>query len=228
MAAGFCHGVLNTDNMSLTGESFDYGPYAFIPTYDPKFTAAYFDYSGLYSYENQPWICRLNREKLQTPLSLVIPQADLEAGLAQFDEHYYSTYRGLILSKLGFVSLDNPLGNELVAETIQLLKESQIGYHDFFAQLALQFNYAWRDSPDTILENLSINSGNLQNWQKIYQLCLQQLPQTELELVGDRLLQANPRTALLRPVIESVWEPIAMEDNWQPFYSLLTRLANKD
>ncbi len=54
MVAGFCHGVLNTDNMSITGESFDYGPYAFIPTYDPKFTAAYFDYSGLYSYGNQP------------------------------------------------------------------------------------------------------------------------------------------------------------------------------
>jgi len=40
MAAGFCHGVLNTDNMSITGESFDYGPYAFIPTYDRQFTAA--------------------------------------------------------------------------------------------------------------------------------------------------------------------------------------------
>jgi len=38
MAAGFCHGVLNTDNMSITGESFDYGPYAFIPTYDRQFT----------------------------------------------------------------------------------------------------------------------------------------------------------------------------------------------
>jgi len=47
MAAGFCHGVLNTDNMSITGESFDYGPYAFIPTYDRQFTAAYFDYQTL-------------------------------------------------------------------------------------------------------------------------------------------------------------------------------------
>ncbi|MGC1199702.1 MAG: YdiU family protein, partial [Geitlerinemataceae cyanobacterium] len=57
MAAGFCHAVLNTDNMSITGESFDYGPYAFVPTYNPKFTAAYFDYYGRYCYGNQPLIC---------------------------------------------------------------------------------------------------------------------------------------------------------------------------
>jgi uncharacterized protein YdiU (UPF0061 family) len=74
MAAGFCHAVLNTDNMSITGESFDYGPYAFIPTYNPAFTAAYFDYYGRYSYGNQPGICRLNLEMLQRPLAAVIPQ----------------------------------------------------------------------------------------------------------------------------------------------------------
>lgn len=225
MAAGFCHGVLNTDNMSITGESFDYGPYAFIPTYDPKFTAAYFDYSGLYSYGNQPWICRLNLEKLQLPLSLVIPVADLEGGLAQFDEHYHSTYRGLMLNKLGFASLDNPEGNLLLAETISLLRESQIGYHQFFAELALQFNYSWSDAPDTILENLSITARNLESWRQLYQRCLQQ---QDLDTVGKSLLAANPPTALLRPIIESVWEAIAIDDNWQPFQELLRRLKNKD
>ena len=50
MAAGFVHGVLNTDNMNISGESFDYGPYRFLPAYDPGFTAAYFDHSGLYAY----------------------------------------------------------------------------------------------------------------------------------------------------------------------------------
>ena len=48
MAAGFVHGVLNTDNMNITGESFDYGPYRFLPRNDPNFTAAYFDQAGLY------------------------------------------------------------------------------------------------------------------------------------------------------------------------------------
>ena len=54
MAAGFVHGVLNTDNMNITGESFDYGPYRFLPYYDPNFTAAYFDQTGLYAYGRQP------------------------------------------------------------------------------------------------------------------------------------------------------------------------------
>jgi hypothetical protein len=54
MMAGFVHGVLNTDNMNITGESFDYGPYRFLPTYDPEFTAAYFDHHGLYAFGRQP------------------------------------------------------------------------------------------------------------------------------------------------------------------------------
>ena len=54
MAAGFVHGVLNTDNINITGESFDYGPWRFLPTYDPDFTAAYFDSAGLYAFGRQP------------------------------------------------------------------------------------------------------------------------------------------------------------------------------
>ena len=52
--AGFVHGVLNTDNMNVTGESFDYGPYRFLPTFDPEFVAAYFDHTGLYRFAAAP------------------------------------------------------------------------------------------------------------------------------------------------------------------------------
>ena len=54
MAAGFVHGVLNTDNFNITGESFDYGPWRFLPHLDPGFTAAYFDETGRYAYGRQP------------------------------------------------------------------------------------------------------------------------------------------------------------------------------
>src|SRR5690606_37698127 len=54
MLAGFVHGVLNTDNINVTGESFDYGPWRFLPVLDPAFTAAYFDETGLYAYGRQP------------------------------------------------------------------------------------------------------------------------------------------------------------------------------
>ncbi|AFY79573.1 MAG: YdiU family protein [Hydrococcus sp. C42_A2020_068] len=228
MAAGFCHGVLNTDNMSITGESFDYGPYAFIPTYNPLFTAAYFDYGGRYSYGNQPYICRLNLEMLQVSLSMVIPLSELEKGLALFDEYYYIYYHQLMMNKLGFDNLSTPESKELLEKTIEILKETEIGYHDFFFELSQQFNYGWREDSSLILENLKLPKADWENWRRLYHQTLNQLPVDEMKKIGDRLRYYNPKTALLRPAIESVWEPIAYEDNWEPFYDLVRRLQAKE
>ena len=229
MAAGFCHGVLNTDNMSITGESFDYGPYAFIPTYDLQFTAAYFDYGGRYSYGNQPFICRLNLEALQLPLAMVIPVTDLEAGLAQFDDYYESYYQQLIVNKLGFEQLPASEAQALVQKTITLLQNTQIGYHEFFTQLTLQFNYGGRNSDSTILENTSLpRSEVFVDWRNLYHQILTNLSIDEMDRISDRLHFHNPKTALLRPVIESVWEPITLENNWEPFYRLLQIIHSKE
>ncbi|MEX1315646.1 MAG: protein adenylyltransferase SelO family protein [Synechococcaceae cyanobacterium] len=81
IAAGFTHGVLSTDNMSLAGESFDYGPFAFLEQWDPRFTAAYFDHSGLQAYGQQPVITHHNLGMLQDPLALRRRRAELEARL---------------------------------------------------------------------------------------------------------------------------------------------------
>jgi uncharacterized protein YdiU (UPF0061 family) len=219
--------------MSITGESFDYGPYAFIPTYNPNFTAAYFDYYGRYCYDNQPGICKLNLELLQKPLAAVIPQADMEAALAQFDEHYYKTYRQLMLNKLGFEQLSEPQADELLVLTIQFLQDSQVGYHAFFAELAQQFDPSWRDDVGQIFGQASFlqsaeQSSLLGSWRDLYHHLLQSLSVAELEDVATRLKDKNPKTALLRPVIEAVWEPIMQEDNWEPFYELLKRIQAKD
>ncbi len=222
MAAGFCHGVLNTDNMSITGESFDYGPYAFIYTMDPSFTAAYFDYTGRYSYGNQPFICRLNLELLQKPLSLVIPKQDLEEELAYFDDLYGQYYRDLMLSKLGFKSLDDKqLGEELVKQTIILLKDSGYLYHQFFAHLTQDFNYSWHTDENLILENREINAANINHWRRLYHRCLEQFTRDELDEIAKTLHQYNPQIVPTKDIIESVWGPISEYDNWLPFYELL-------
>ncbi|MUL36013.1 protein adenylyltransferase SelO [Gloeocapsopsis dulcis] len=228
MAAGFCHGVLNTDNMSITGESFDYGPYAFIPSYDPLFTAAYFDYYRRYCYGRQPSVCKLNLELLQEPLQAVIPPEDMEVSLSMFDEHYHVEYNKLMLQKLGFSQLPVTEG-ELVQTTIQLLQETQVGYHDFFSKLTHYFSNQWRENTDLILHEIDIlpwdsSSELLEKWRNLYHKYLTQVPQSEVANVAKQLQQSNPQVALLRPVIESVWEPITQEDNWQPFYDLLTSL----
>jgi serine/tyrosine/threonine adenylyltransferase len=227
MAAGFCHGVLNTDNMSITGESFDYGPYAFIPTYDPYFTAAYFDCGGRYSYGNQPYICRWNLEMLQAPLSRVIAPVDLEAELAKFEEYYHNCYHQLMTIKLGFEDVTSSESKELLVKTIEILKETGIGYHAFFYDLSQQFNYGWRQDSALILENLDLPKADWESWRNLYHRILNQLPVEEIEKISDRLRFNNPKTALLRPVIESVWDAIAQEDNWQPFNEIVKRLQTK-
>ena len=228
MAAGFCHGVLNTDNMSITGESFDYGPYAFIPTYNPQFTAAYFDYGGRYSYGNQPFICKLNLEMLQVALGEVIYPRDLEAGLALFDDLYWATYRQLMLKKLGFEGLPIDEAEALLAATIDLLRNNDIGYHAFFYELAEGFNYGWREDSSVILENANFSPKLRDNWRNLYYQALNKLPIEEMDKIGDRLRFNNPKTALLRPAIESVWEPIVSEDNWEPFHDLFRRIGAKE
>ncbi len=231
MAAGFCHAVLNTDNMSITGESFDYGPYAFIPTYDPYFTAAYFDYYRRYCYSYQPGICKLNLELLQEPLKAIIFQGDMEYGLANFDDCYRAEYRSLMLRKLGFEQLLVPELDELFPLTLEFLQDSQIGYHEFFYEMARTFSIKWRDDPALVLHSSDIapaigSSAIFDNWCILYHKILNNFAPEQMDIIAQTLQRYNPKTALLRPVIESVWEPIAQEDNWQPFYELIKKIQS--
>ncbi|WP_071516541.1 YdiU family protein [Geitlerinema sp. PCC 9228] len=233
MAAGFCHGVLNTDNMSITGESFDYGPYAFIETYNPRYIAAYFDYGGRYCFGNQPRACRFNLDMLQRPLSMAIPTADMEAGLAQFDDGFNDAYRRLMLRRLGFDQKQLPidLANEMLQVTLDMLWETQVGYQEFFRQLRYQFSPKWREaSPQQIQTSLEpmFAGGNaaetMSTWCERYHHLLQFVSGEELEAIAERLKAYNREVPLLRSRIEEVWEAIANEDNWEPFYQLLQQL----
>ncbi|ESA35484.1 upf0061 protein ydiu [Leptolyngbya sp. Heron Island J] len=229
MSVGFCHAVLNTDNMSITGESFDYGPYAFMDEFNPRFTAAYFDYMGRYSYGNQPRICEWNLWMLQKPLGLIMSASDLETGLASYRSHYYAAYKQRILAKLGFRDLQSELGDELLRLTLELLENTHVRYHDFFSGLTGQFSKHWCNGPEQILQTTMDKSDDdaaalLEAWRLHYHTCLATLSATEITQVADCLRQSNPIVVLLRPEIEAIWEPIVAEDNWQPFYELLAKI----
>jgi uncharacterized protein YdiU (UPF0061 family) len=226
MAAGFCHAVLNTDNMSITGESFDYGPYAFIPTYDLYFTAAYFDYYRRYCYGQQPTICHLNLELLQEPLKAIIDIRDLQHGLGKFAEYYHQEYRNLMLKKLGFEDSNLPEADDLLDLTVNFLKDSQINYQQFFADMAQTFSIKWRDEPALVMNGSdivpSVGSSTLfDNWCLLYHKILNNFDPEQMEIISQTLDKYNPQANLLRPVIESIWQPIVEEDNWQPFYNLV-------
>ncbi|TVQ08090.1 MAG: YdiU family protein [Leptolyngbya sp. DLM2.Bin27] len=231
MSVGFCHAVLNTDNMSITGESFDYGPFAFIDSYDPHFTAAYFDYAGRYSYGNQPIICQMNLKALQKPLKLIMPEADLEPALKLFKDRYAAYYQQRMLQKLGFASLANDLATPLVSQTIELLTAVEVGYHDFFLGLTQQFSPDWRDDASQIFSTTLQASDPaaatpLATWRQTYHRCLQSLEAGQMAGVASLLKGTNPQTVLLRPQIEAIWEPITTDDNWQPFDNLLHKIQH--
>ncbi|MEO1095233.1 MAG: YdiU family protein [Cyanobacteria bacterium J06638_28] len=226
MAAGFCHGVLNTDNMSILGEGFDYGPYAFIETYSPYFTAASFDRGGRYSYRNQPSVCRWNLEMLQRPLALVMPKEAMEEVLESFMTAYDRAYAQAMVRKLGFASLPEAEAEALIHLTLEFLFTTQVGYQRFFQALRRQFCPAWREEPTAILPDRSfLNSAGqaiaLRNWQVFYHQLLWQRPETEMDATGQRLKRYNPKTPLLPSTITAVWRAIEQTDDWHPFADVI-------
>ena len=229
MAAGFCHGVLNTDNMSITGEGFDYGPYAFIASYSPSFTAASFDRWGRYSYRNQPSICRWNLAMLQRPLALVIPQEAMEEVLELFTPMYEQAYHQAMVRKLGFATLPDEDAEALIHLTLQFLFTTQLEYHRFFQELQRQFSSLWWEAPTAILPDLSFLQAAeqalaLQPWKTLYHHLLQQYPPSQMGVMAARLKRYTPPNVRLASVVETAWTAIEHADDWQPFSHAIAEL----
>jgi uncharacterized protein YdiU (UPF0061 family) len=132
MVAGFVHGVLNTDNMNVTGESFDYGPWRFLPSYDPAFTAAYFDHSGLYAFGRQPGAVLWNLTRLALALRSLAPEAPFQQKLDGFEPAFVKAVERRLLARLGLRSRGHDEDIELVDAVFAFLDDSRMGYDDFF------------------------------------------------------------------------------------------------
>ncbi|MGN6497810.1 MAG: protein adenylyltransferase SelO family protein, partial [Tsuneonella sp.] len=113
--AGFVHGVLNTDNMNVTGESFDYGPWRWLPAWDPAFTAAYFDSAGLYAFGRQPEALHWNCGQLAVALRMLAEAPPLVAAMERFGPLYMAAVRRRWLWRLGLAPLDEERDAALVA-----------------------------------------------------------------------------------------------------------------
>ena len=132
MVAGFVHGVLTTDNMNVTGESFDYGPYRFLPRYDPTFTAAYFDHSGLYCYGQQPGVVLWNLHRLADALSVAVGTDGLGELLDGYRAAFSDAFTPRLLDRLGVSSQGAERDGALVTATLELLDESKAPFDAFF------------------------------------------------------------------------------------------------
>ncbi len=240
MAAGFTHGVLNTDNMSLVGESFDYGPFAFIERWDPNFTAAYFDQTGLYSFGRQPTICHNNLELLQEPLSMILPREQMAEKLEGFAHFYQKHYQFCLYRRLGLDANVEKLANcsdfrssnhDLLQLTLDLLATVPINYGSFFKGLTKQVskNGLPCESEQLIPSFFDQHSLPRQlwlawrdSWWSHQHLAITNDPNEEEE-IPKRLKHWNLDITPTRSVIESLWQPIEQEDNWEPFQSWLIK-----
>ncbi len=132
-AAGFVHGVLNTDNMNITGESFDYGPWRWLPKWDAGFTAAYFDHQGLYAFGRQAEAIRWNCGQLAVALRLLVPDTPpLLAALERFDPLYQAALARRVLWRLGLEPKGDERDARLLAASGAFMREADLSPDAFF------------------------------------------------------------------------------------------------
>ena len=201
MTAGFVHGVLNTDNINITGESFDYGPWRFAPAWNPDFTAAYFDYQGLYSFGRQPEALQWNVYQLAAALRLVAPLDTLKPALEAFAGRYQTALATAMLARLGVASRGLDADTALVKAIEAGLVGSQMSPDRFW----FDWRHGVRRGPspaDAVYAGPDFAAF--------------------IGLIGgfagtaptqDYWADAAPCTMLIDEV-EAIWAPIAADDDW--------------
>lgn len=211
MVAGFVHGVLNTDNMNVTGESFDYGPYRFLPTYDLAFTAAYFDHSGLYAYGRQPQSVLWNLARLADTLTMVTEVASLEKVLETFQSRFIHHYRVKFLARLGLVAKGDPRDDDLQSACRAYLEQSDVGYDQFF------FDW-WGGvaSEERAARGPAAAHYTEQAFAPLRNLLASYEPLDAGRLATAYFSQASPETLLIDE-IETIWDAVAEGDDWTLF-----------
>ena len=132
MVAGFVHGVLNTDNMNITGESFDYGPWRWLPSWDPGFTAAYFDHQGLYAFGRQPEAIHWNCGQFAIALRLLADSEPLIAALNRFGPLYMEAIARRWCWRLGVEQRGTEADTALVAACEKEMRDNALQPDWFF------------------------------------------------------------------------------------------------
>ena len=161
MRVGFIHGVMNTDNMSISGETIDYGPCAFMDTYDPKTVFSSIDQMGRYAYCNQPVITKWNLSRFAECL---IPMIDKDQDkaiklateiISTFEKKYEIKWLNMMRDKLGLFGTDEK-DKFLILDLLTLMHQKKVDYTNTFCHL---MNFE-------IQQNNDYEDSDFQNWKK--------------------------------------------------------------
>ena len=234
IAAGFVHGVLNTDNLNITGESFDYGPYRFLPTLDPTFTAAYFDHSGLYAYARQPEAVAWNLSRLAEALILIAEKDPvveaLETWEASFDAALYRcTLRRLGVRRRVRGSADRSVDSsdasgdhgDFVNALYGFMHDSQVGFEQFFFDW-----FGGTSSRERAERSPQAEKYRTPQFEELLQHleCFEAVGCAEADATAKAYFQRDRPCTLLIDEIEAIWARIAEADDWSAFNEKLTQI----
>ena len=206
MLAGFVHGVLNTDNINVTGESFDYGPWRFLPHYDPAFTAAYFDHNGLYAYGRQPDTLLWNLVRLAECLLPLADKEALQAAIEIFPPTFHAALDAGVIRRLGLTTAGPEQDHALATAWWQWLAASQTPFEQAFFD-----TYAKRNPPRT------------EAFAPVQDMLDAYTPHANARPDHPYFAAPTPCTMLIEDV-EALWSPIAEHDDWQPLHAKLAAI----
>ena len=148
MRVGFIHGVMNTDNVTISGETIDYGPCAFMDSYDPATVFSSIDHDGRYSFGNQPGICQWNLLRLAEALLPLLHEDEKQAieiakaDIGQFAELYQSQWLAMMRDKLGLAHLDEHevCDRELIEAWLSWMHSNKADYTNSFSALVARLD----------------------------------------------------------------------------------------
>lgn len=226
MSVGFIHGVMNTDNMLVCGETVDYGPCAFMDQYDPHKVFSSIDHQGRYAYANQPDIGGWNVSWLAQallPLMADVKEYALDKArqaLGQYTDIFDEHYRGLMAAKLGF-SRSSPDVNGLVTDLLHLMAEQNSDYTLTFRTLS--DSLAPEDETNLPGDVFPLSDA-FQPWLKKWHALLAR-ENNDISTAYALMLQTNPAYIPRNHWVEAAIQQATQHEDFSVFHQLVDALA---
>ena len=218
MRVGFIHGVMNTDNMAISGETIDYGPCAFMDAYDPETVFSSIDHNGRYAYFNQPGITKWNLTRFaETLLPLIDKNKDKAIKIVteiinNFGEIYKKNWLEMMKKKLGLIG-EKDNNEKLINDLLSLLHEQKADYTNTFCSLM----------NEDVQNDKIFNNKEFIDWHQKWKECLAKNNNSTEESL--KLMRSvNPIVIPRNHKVEEVLEA-ANKDDLNPFHDFLKVLA---
>ncbi len=228
MSVGFIHGVMNTDNSAISGETLDYGPCAFMDEYHPETVFSSIDRFGRYRYENQPHIAQWNLGRLAEALMDLLGTTSTEGItiantlLAEFQPQYQQAWYHLMLQKIGLQDqcVDN---HTLVDDLLTLMQQTQSDFTNTFIGLTHWLDPEKNHQP--WLNGLLLTHPQWHDWLARWQTQLSKQTISQHRLLA-QLRQTNPVMIPRNHLVEQAIDAAEHDANFEPFNKLLKAVTN--